>query len=396
MSPPAPGGETRRHPRYPVGLRLRLHAPAGEVEARTRTISREGLDVRLPDAPGLGERRDFTLDLPDGSELQGEMECRSRGPEGLCGFVLHLDTGTHAHWDAFMDQEESTGSLWRLVGRYATARGDERETVRGVLERGRLGPLFRRVPWLSKAAPDEAEGVLRFHMTGENGEAYRICFERHAWTPADACDLVETHAGFADLARSAVLRVLDKSVVLRLAPDLPAQQVRICQLKRGGFGYVQGGEGMPTGLVSLAVGELMLIEVDGERVFPEFSDDELERIACDTFRADLSGPVFKAPGIADADTVIRDRAEASEGVAAVVGAVEAAEVVQTRAYGERRIQLFPEVWVRVQDADGHEVMGPTMQDGDRPLALALVGHGSPRVVRLEDAKRVVLMSRGAG
>ena len=69
----------------------------------------------------------------------------------------------------------------------------------------------------------------------------------------------------------------------------------------------------------------------------------------------------------------------------------ASEDAQRRRYGEREIFFHPSVWAKVRDEDGNELMGPTMQDGPRLCVLALVGPGSPRVVRLTQASDVTLL-----
>jgi hypothetical protein len=383
-------GEARRDPRCPTALRVRLRVAGGELEASTRTVSRHGFDLRVPGAPEIGSHTPVVLRLPDDLVIEGHAVCRSKGVRDLCGFSLDLDAENEARWDAFMDQEEATGSLWRMVGRWATSRGDEKEAVRSVLKKGPLGPLFKLLPSDEREDP-ERDVSLRFFMTGENGEAYRICFERHASTAGIKSDLVKELPGFRELAERDVARVLDQPMLLRVSESQPVVSARVCELVRGGYAYVQGGEGLPTGLVGLATGELVLIEVDGERVFPTFTDDDLERVACDTFRFDMPRPVFRRTVAAtpDAETVMKPAK--LEGTDAVLAAQSSSETVQTRTYGERSIKLFPEVWARAVDDAGREVMGPTMRDGDRTLLLALVGPESPRVVRLEVARQVSLL-----
>jgi hypothetical protein len=385
--------EARRDPRCPTSLRVRLRTRLGELEASTRTVSRHGFDLRLPSAPAIGERAALSVRLPDNAIVEGHAECRSRGTRGLCGFALDLDDDNEARWAGFIEQEEATGSLWRMVGRWARGRGDEKEAVRSVLVNGALGPLFKLLPRKAGRGPDK-DVALRFFMTGENGEAYRICFERHPSTRGTECDLVRELPGFFALAEQDVGRVLDQPLLLRLSESQPLVAVRVCELVRGGYAWVQGGDGMPTGLVGLATGELLLIELEGERVFPSFTDADLERVACDTFRFDMPRPVFRrtVAATADAPTIIR-RAHAPDGVEAVAGAQAVTDRVQMRRYGDRSIKLYPEIWARAVDDAEHEIMGPTMRDGDNVLMLALVGHDSPRVLRLERANRVSLLGR---
>ena len=65
--------------------------------------------------------------------------------------------------------------------------------------------------------------------------------------------------------------------------------------------------------------------------------------------------------------------------------------VERRTYGDRTIELFPQVWARSRQADGFDVMGPTLRDGQRCLMLVLVGAGAPRILRLDDGSDVKLM-----
>lgn len=388
--------EDRRHPRLPVALRVRIDGGSGELTAMTRTVSRDGFDLRLPKAPSLGERLVVTLALPSGDRVRTRAECRSRGAGGLSGFVLELSAGQRATWDAFLDEEESTGSLWRLVARWARGRGDEKSGVRTVTAKGPFGGLLERRAGkrLAEAGDDV---VLRFHMVGENGEAYRLCFEKHASSPAKECDLARTLEGFSDLAEHAITRVLDEVVHVRLFEDSEPLAVRVCELRRGGYAWVQGesegtsGARAPVGLVSLGAGELLLIEVAGEPVFPFLDDNALERIACDTFRHDLQKPMFTPSGKQRAAPGIP--AKDADGVGGVLLAQASAQLVQRRSYDEREIDLFPDVWARAVDDSGHEVLGPTMRDGERTLLLALVGSGAPRMVPLESATDVSLLSR---
>jgi len=174
-------GELRRDPRCPTALRVRMEIEGGHLEASTRTVARHGFDLRAPGAPAIGAETPVTVRLPDGGVVTGLAVCRSKGVRELCGFSLDLDEDNEARWVAFMDQEEATGSLWRMVGRWATSRGDEKEAVRSVLKKGPLGPLFKLLPSDEREDP-ERDVSLRFFMTGENGEAFRICFERCAST----------------------------------------------------------------------------------------------------------------------------------------------------------------------------------------------------------------------
>lgn len=396
----------RRFPRHPVALRVRLKDAAGEIEATTRTISREGMSVRLPRPFEPGVFLDAYLHLPEGKTvIAARAQCKNTQGEDLCGFELTFDDDEHRQrWQSFIEQEETTGSLWRMIGRYATASGTEKEEVRSVLERGRLGVLFKKLS-LSDKHEGDRDVVLKLHTVGENGEAYRICFEKHPSRPGLDSDLCRRYRGFTELAKGAVGRVLEGAVMVRFHESQPVMPVRVCELSRGGFAYVAGGEHMPASLVSLCVGELIVVEMDGKGVFPHFDEDDLERIACDTFRSDIPKPVFRprapevrperrAPGFEHSDVATRETHV--EGVEVIRRAQAAAERVETRVYGDRKIRLFPEVWARATDQEGHELMGPTMQDGDRTLLLALVGPGAPRVIRLRPDESVTLLGGAPG
>src|SRR5581483_6741295 len=181
-------------------------------------------------------------------------------------------------WESFIDEEESTGSLWRMIGRIAAA-PDDAFAPRGLKER---------------VDADD----LRFHTAGENGEAYRVAFEKHPSDDALTCDLSSSLPGFAPLAARLVKRVLRAPMTLRLDAG-KLVTARVAELLRGGYAYVQGDAETPTGLVALGAGELVLVSKNGKFVFPYFSDADLERIACDTFRRDLGRPVFTpARGVA--------------------------------------------------------------------------------------------------
>jgi hypothetical protein len=238
----------------------------------------------------------------------------------------------------------------------------------------------------------------RFHTAGENGLAWRLAFHKHPGDPAEASDLCVALPGFREPGRRLVRRVLREDVTLRLDGSQPAFAARVVELNRGGYAYVQAD---PVGLVSLGVGELFLVEEDGHSVFPHFSSLELEQIACDTFRNDLSRPMFapkstpppvELPPLVTPASPPRpiDSRRFREGYDAVRFAQTAAENVQRRRYGDRDIFFHPSVWARVV-VDNDELMGPTMQDDGRICVLALVGPGAPRVVRLSPQSKVSLL-----
>jgi hypothetical protein len=303
-------------------------------------------------------------------------------PGDLIGMSLAFDAATQARWDSFVDEEETTGSLWRMIGRIADAPDDA------------LAPRGVTIAATSSAA------ARRFHTAGENGLAWRMAFHKHPSDPAEESDLCVTLPGFREPGRRLVRRVLRQDITLRLDATMPAFAARIVELNRGGYAYVQTE---PVGLVSVGVGELFLVEEDGRTVFPHFSALELEQIACDTFRHDLSRPMFAAkpktapppvelPPLVTPASPPRpaDSRRFREGYDAVRFAQTATDDVQRRRYGDRDIFFHPSVWARVV-VDDAELMGPTMQDEGRVCVLALVGPGAPRVVRLSPQSKVSLL-----
>lgn len=379
--------DNRQHPRFRVALRVHFALATGTVSANTVGVSRMGMSVRLSPQPALEEEVAITIELPSGTSIDGRARCKTHMPGALCGMSLSFGGGAQAYWDSFVDEEESTGSLWRMIGRIAQ-NPDDAMAPRGVHER-------------------EGGEDLRFHTAGENGEAYRVAFEKHPSDLGVDSDLADTLPGFKEQARRLVKRVLREPMTLRLDEAHGGKLVmaRIAELQRGDYAYVQGDAETPTGVVALCVGELILVAKNGKTVFPHYSDDELERIACDTFRRDLGRPVFTntpprgiprpaipAPvALPPAPKAAAMPAKFREGLDAVRFAQAAADDVQVRRYGEREVFFHPSVWARVKGDDGSEVMGPTLHDGVRVCVLALVGPGAPRVVRLDEDAKVSLL-----
>ncbi len=372
----------RQHPRFRLALRVTVAMPTGDVVANTLGISRTGLSVRLSPTPALDEAMGIRIALPDGSVVTGRARCRVVMPGCLCGMSLEFNGENQGAWDAFVDQEESHGGLWRMIGRIAEA-PDDVLAPRGV-------------------TVDVVGSAMRFHTAGENGLAWRMAFHKHPTDPADESDLCVRLPGFREPGRRLVRRVLRQDITLRLDDTQPPFQTRIVELNRGGYAYVQTE---PLGLVSLGIGELFLVDKDGVSQFPHFTPLELEQIACDTFRHDLSRPIFQTPrapppvplppllSSAPATPPLPKPEESRrfrEGYDAVRFAQTAAEEVQIRRYGDRDIYFHPSVWAKVQGDDG-EMMGPTMQDAGRICVLALVGPGAPRVIRLDKGSKVSLL-----
>jgi hypothetical protein len=384
-------GDHRQHPRFRLSLQVVVDLPTGEVTTHTVGISRTGLSVRLSPTPALEEAMAIAINLPDGHVVSGRARCRGLMPGCLCGMSLEFDGKNQARWDNFVDEEESTGPLWRMIGRIADAPDDV------------LAP--RGITVTSK----DTGGAQRFHTAGENGLAWRMAFHKQPSDPAEESDLCVRLPGFREPGRRLVRRVLREDVTLRLDADMPPFLARIVELNRGGYAYVQTE---PVAIVSLGVGELFLVERDGASEFPHFTPLELEQIACDTFRNDLTRPMFSARTTTKAPPPVLlpplpgapasssepalppkppvDTTRFREGFDAVRFAQTAADVVQTRRYGDRDIFFHPSVWAKVTSDEG-ELMGPTMQDEGRVCVLALVGPGAPRVVRLTPQSKVSLL-----
>ena len=404
-------GDHRQHPRFRLPLRVTINLPSEEVVAQTVGISRTGLSVRLSPPPALEESLGISIELPNGSAVLGRVRCRAHMPGCLCGMSLELEGAAQAMWDSFLDEEESTGALWRMIGRIAES-PDDALAPRGVTVR-------------------DTGVAQRFHTTGENALAWRVAFARLPTDPADESDLCVRMPGFREPARRLVRRVLREDVTIKLDAKSQPVRARVVELNRGGYAWVQGDDRTPVGLMSLGIGELVLVAIDGKSTYPHFSDLELEQIACDTFRHELSRPMFSRdqrnekapppvplPPLLPSTPVSTSTTSASGahgagngtnasssgllnpdkfrvGLDAVLFAQTATDEVQTRRYGERDLHFHPSVWAKVV-VDGDELMGPTLQDKGRVCVLALVGPGAPRVVKLDRDSEVTLLKRPKG
>ncbi|MBM4283063.1 MAG: PilZ domain-containing protein [Deltaproteobacteria bacterium] len=370
----ATGSELRQHPRFRLQLPVEVALPTGAQLTSTTGISREGVSLRLDPVPAIDTVARLAIALPDGRRVLGTGRCRTLMAGGHCGLHLHLDGDARAVWQAFVAEEESSGSLWRMIGRIA-ASPDDPFAMRGEVDRV------------------DGDAALRFHTVGENGLAYRLAFEKHAADPPEASDLATLQPGFLEPARRAVSRVLREDVTLRFEEGAQRLTVRarVVELLRGGYAYVMGDRQTPIGFVALAVGELLLVERGGVAVFPCLTAAELEQVAADAFCHDGSRPRAVSPGRSAGAERSDDAKRFIRGFDAVRFAQAATEGAQRRRYGDRDMYFHPAVWACVRLDDGVELQGPTLQDGARLCVLGLVGPGAPRVVKLTPASDVVLL-----
>ncbi len=392
---------TRRHARYAVNLRLRLQFAAGELETTTDEISLAGFSAPCPSLPEVGTSFGFVVHLPDGTTVTGTAAAMRIAPDGLAGFSCEFPPGQQAAWEAFVQQERAAGGVWRMLARYALGSGDDQATrdVREHKPRHLLPRAGDRKP------EDEASVAARLHMVGENGEAYRLAFEKHPWDKPEASPFVTALPGFVELARRAVARVLGQDVYLKRAPHADIAPVRLVELAKGGYGYVVTHANAKPSLMGLHGSELILIEVDGQSVFPFFTPEELELIAHDTFRREVEDAAPAAPAAvplreerfsaAYAHKEVDTHPPPASTQVELVDAMGASQRVQTRRYGSRTLKLFPDVWleVRVKGERG-ALRGFAMEDGPSLCVFVMVGQGAPRVMRLEPT-HVISLIRGA-
>lgn len=398
----------RRFPRYPVNLRLRLQFPTGELETTTDEISLAGFSAPCPDLPEVGTSFAFVVHLPDGTLVTGTA-CAMHLPAAVsAGFSCEFSPTQQSAWEAFVEQERASGGLWRMIGRYATSEGEDQEAARSVLEKGPLGILFKRIGGEKRPEPDqpaETPAAMRLHMVGENGEAYRIAFEKHPSEPPEVA-FATAAPKVLELARLAVSRVLTQDVLLKRAPHAPVEAVRLVEMVKGGFGYLAQQPGGKFGLMGLHGSELIAIEIDGKRVFPFFEPEELDRIACDTFRrtpeetpqAPAAGPApLREERSAHYEHKLVDsQARVGCTPAQLIEAMSASQRVQTRAYGERTLRLFPDLWLEVvRPSWPGPSRGFALEDGKALCLFVLVGPDAPRVVRLESGDAVFIIREGS-
>lgn len=398
--------EYRRHPRHASALPLRLITALGPVETVTTEVSLRGVSAPMVMPPELGERLPFVIELPDGKQLSGTAMCRNERLDGNVGFAIEFASADEGRVFAdFLAQEESTGSLWRMLDRYREAGIDDGQ-IAAIVTHGKFGQLVAggaqaQVQDGNSPRMDQDPISMRLHSSGENGVAYQIMFAKHPSHPPEHSEVFFRYPECQRIWHQ-ISRVLEEKILIRLSESAPIISVQICELKRGGFAYLQKGQQKNCALASLSLGELVVTHVDGESLFPHFTEDELAQIACDTIRHDISQPMFRSlqastehPGVlaAQAKTESQQRRlHQLQGLGVLRQAVAEAQVVQTRLYGERAMRLFPELWARVSTPEG-ELMGPTLEDRSYLCLLALVGPGTPRVHRLDDDSDVRLMQR---
>ncbi|MDP1917185.1 MAG: PilZ domain-containing protein [Myxococcales bacterium] len=393
----------RRHPRYPVNLRLRLQLPTGELETTTDEVSLAGFSAPAPVLPEVGTSFGFVIHLPDGAHVTGTACAMRLGDGGSAGFSCEFPPGQQQLWENFVQQEQASGGLWRMIGRFAISTGDDAEAMRSVLVKGPLGILFRRIGGEKKAEAEASEppAVMRLHMVGENCEAYRIAFEKHATEGPEVSVFANAAPNVLDFARQTIARVLTQGVFLKRSPHAVVEPVRLVEMTRGGFGYVVPQASGKVSLMGLHGSELIVIEVDGKRVFPFFESEELDRIACDTFRR-VPGEPTVTPTVPVREErfsaqyqhkIVHDRVACTPKL--LSEAMDSSQRVQRRTYGTRTVRLFPDLWLEVERPSWRgPARGFAMEDGAALCVFVMVGPNAPRVIRLEPDDAVFFIREG--
>lgn len=395
----------RRFARYPVNLRLRLQLPSGELETTTEDISLAGFSAPCPDLPEVGTTFGFVVYLPDGRLVSGTASAMHVSPDRLAGFSCEFAPAELPTWESFVKQEQDSGGVWRMIARYARSDGDDAEAARSVLEKGRFGFLFKKLGGEKK---DEAEApsAVRLHMVGENGEAYRVAFEKHPSEAPEVSAFANAAPNVLAFAKRAVSRILTQDVYLKRSPHAKVEPVRLVEMTKGGFGFLVEHPGGKPGLMGLHGSELIAVEADGKPVFPFFDAADLERIACDTFRrapeepqpAEVHGTPAKeerfSPAYAHKEVDTKGASRTTEEELRRI--LTANQRVQTRTYGQRTLKLFPDLWLEVERpvAWPGAVRGFAMEDGLALCLFVLEGKGAPRVVRLEAGDLLSLIRAG--
>ncbi|MBI5496971.1 MAG: hypothetical protein HY904_18295 [Deltaproteobacteria bacterium] len=396
---------SRTAPRLLTTLRLQLQFGGSEVETATDTVAAGGFSALCLPAPAVDSQCSFVLHLPDGHALRGTARCTRTTSDGVSGFAATFQDADAAGWQSFLSAEDATAGVWRMIGRYATSQGQDKEAARSALEKGPLGVLFKRVGGTAEPAAtvapvtDAHGGVLRLHVVGENGEAYRVAFEKHVGAIPEDCDLA-TLPGFLELAARTVARVLPRDLLLRRSPTARVTSVRVVELLRGGYAMVANAPPAPLGLVGLHGHEMIAVERDGKAVFPFFDADDLERIAADTLRRE-SRPVPRemTPRSVRPERFAAHYTHLDPGRARALDALRRALTeashVERRTYGTRSVQLYPGVWLQVQRDATDQVLGFAMTDGEDLCVFVMEGPGAPRVMKLRPDDVVSVMRASA-
>lgn len=389
----------RRFARYPVNLRLRLQLPTGEIETTTEEISHAGFSAPCAELPEVGTTFGFVVHLPDGKLVSGTASAMHVSPDRLAGFSCEFEPAQLATWESFLLQEQKSGGVWRMIARYALTNGEDAEAARSVLEKGRFGILFKRIGGStekdkkaeSEPAPDTAV-VMKLHMVGENGEAYRVCFEKHPSDAPDTSAFANASPKMLELAKRAVSRILTHDIFLKRSPNAQVEPVRLVEMIKGGFGFFVEHAGGKPALMGLHGSELIVTELDGKPVFPFFDAAELERIACDTFRregdekpAEAPVPLREGFSAEYEHKVVETKRPASATQQELRDAMSADQRVQTRTYGDRTLRLFPDLWLELRHPGAFDapLRGFAMEDGLALCVFVVVGKNAPRVVRIE-------------
>lgn len=395
----------RRSSRYAANLRLRLQFATGELETTTEEISLAGFSAPCAALPEVGTRFGFTVHLPDGTLVTGTASAMHLSPDGLAGFSCEFAPAQQALWNAFVQQEQAAGGVWRMIARYALTGGEQQEAARSVLEKKPFGILFKR---LGEKKPDEPPPetpvVMRLHMVGENGEAYRLAFEKHPSDPPEVSPFVAATPSLLELARHTVARVLSQDVFLKRSPQAEVAPARLVELLRGGYAQAVLHPTAKPSLMGLHGGELLAVEVDGKSVFPFFTPEELAIIAHDTFRRepDDAAPAAPAPtplreerfSAAYEHKEVDTQPPAANTQVELLDAMAASQRVQTRTYGDRALRLFPDVWLEVRRPGAPPVRGFAMEDGAALCVFIMDGPDAPRVARLAPTDVISIIRGG--
>jgi hypothetical protein len=366
----------RRFPRYPINLRLTLEFPTGQIETTTDEVSLAGFSAPCPELPEVGTNFDFTVHLPDSQRVKGKACAMRLGKGTSAGFSCEFPADQLAVWERFLEQEHGSGGLWRMIGRYASSGSDVPAASRSVVEKG-------------------PAAVVRLHMVGENCEAFRVAFEKDA-----TIDVETAFAGAPprtmEVARKAVTRALSKDVFLKRTPSSGVVAVRVVEMARGGYGFIDKQAEGRMNVMGLHGSELIGVEVDGESLFPFFTPEELQRIASDTFRR-LDPKALAPPLPPPATPAVSEERFSSQyehkqfdaqqrvkhSPRSLSEAMDKSERVQVRVYADRVIRLYPDVWLEVQRPEwGAPATGFALQDGQSLCLFMLHGPDSPRVVKL--------------